>query len=211
MQSVWGKLVEMEPQDHLGYSNDYRPDLTARGLGAGGKRLVGDVKFKDPLSSNPEDIKRRGCFVGFGCTDHRAGHARCHVRPGAAWGEGRRRLSARRWRRLRGAEEGGLQPPAVSRRLGLADAALRDLRWLERARGAFVQQDAGHKVRDKLSKKQYDDEVSWTTRTWSSLMAQRMSVALHMAAAWEIARELSLAGAEDEAALFGGGVADSVA
>ena len=39
------------------------------------------------------------------------------------------------------------------------------------------------KVRDKSSKKQYDDEVSWTTRTWSSLMAQRMSVALHMAAA----------------------------
>ena len=67
------------------------------------------------------------------------------------------------------------------------------------------------KVRDKLSKKQYDDEVSWTTCTWSALMAQRMSVALHMAAAWEIARELSLAGAEDEAALFGGGVADSVA
>ena len=28
---------------------------------------------------------------------------------------------------------------------------------------------------------------------------------------WEIARELSLAGAEDEAALFGGGVADAVA
>ena len=52
----------------------------------------------------------------------------------------------------------------------------------------------------------YDDEVSWTTCTWSALMAQRMSVALHMAAAWEIARELSLAGAEDEAALFGGGV-----
>ena len=41
-----------------------------------------------------------------------------------------------------------------------------------------------------MSKKQYDDEVSWTTRTWSSLMAQRMSVALHMAAEWEIAREL---------------------
>ena len=70
---------------------------------------------------------------------------------------------------------------------------------------------AGQGAGDKLSKKQYDDEVSWTTRTWSSLMAQRMSVALHMAAAWEIARELSLAGAEDEAALFGGGVADSVA
>ena len=33
------------------------------------------------------------------------------------------------------------------------------------------------------------------------MMAQRVSVALHMAAAWEIARELSLAGAEKEAAL----------
>ena len=115
-------------------------------------------------------------------------------------GEGRRQLSARRWRRPCGAEEGGLQPPAVSRRLGLADAALRDLRWLERARGAFVHNKMRDKVRDKLSKKQYDDEVSWTTRTWSSLMAQRMSVALHMAAAWEIARELSLAGAEDRPA-----------
>ena len=53
-ESVWGKLVEMEPQDHLGYSNDYRPDLTARGVGAaGGKRLVGDVKFKDPLRLLP--------------------------------------------------------------------------------------------------------------------------------------------------------------
>ena len=41
--------------------------------------------------------------------------------------------------------------------------------------------------------------------------AAQRSVALHMAAAWEIARELSLTGAEDEAALFGGGVADSVA
>ena len=41
MQSVWGKLVEMEPQDHLGYSNDYRPDLTARGLGAGAGQAAG--------------------------------------------------------------------------------------------------------------------------------------------------------------------------
>ena len=50
------------------YSNDYRPDVTAPGLGRSGKRLIGDVKFKDPLSSNPEDVERRGCFVGFGCT-----------------------------------------------------------------------------------------------------------------------------------------------
>ena len=58
------------------------------------------------------------------------------------------------------------------------------------------------KVQNKLSKKQYEDEVSWSTRTWTSLMAQRLSVALHLAAAWEIAVELKVEGAEDEAALF---------
>ena len=68
MQGVWGTLVEMEPQDHLGYSNDYRPDVSGRGLGKARTRLIGDVKFKDPLSSNVEDIGRRGAFVGFGNT-----------------------------------------------------------------------------------------------------------------------------------------------
>ena len=59
------------------------------------------------------------------------------------------------------------------------------------------------KVQNKLSKKQYEDEVSWSTRTWTALMAQRLSVALHLAAAWEIAVELKMeGGAEDEAALF---------
>ena len=64
------------------------------------------------------------------------------------------------------------------------------------------------KVQNKLSKKQYmymymyEDEVTWSTRTWLALMAQRMSVVLHLAAAWEIAVELKVPGVEDEAALF---------
>ena len=58
------------------------------------------------------------------------------------------------------------------------------------------------KVQNKLTKKQYEDEVTWSTRTWLALMAQRMSVALHLAAAWEIAVELKVPGVEDEAALF---------
>ena len=49
-----------------------------------------------------------------------------------------------------------------------------------------------------------EDEVTWSTRTWQALMAQRMSVSLHLAVAWEIAVELKGVGAEeDEAALFG--------
>ena len=64
-------------------------------------------------------------------------------------------------------------------------------------------------MQNKLTKKQYEDEVSWSTRTWHALMAQRMSVALHLAAAWEIAVELKVPGAEDEAALVGAAASDA--
>ena len=47
------------------------------------------------------------------------------------------------------------------------------------------------KVRNKLSKRQHEDEASWSTRSWLSLRAQRMSVALQLAAAEEIATELT--------------------
>jgi hypothetical protein len=40
MQGVWDTLVEMEPQDHLGYSNDYRPDISGQGLGKARTRLI---------------------------------------------------------------------------------------------------------------------------------------------------------------------------
>ena len=69
MRSVWGMPVDMEPRDHLGYSNDYRPHVSVAGAGRSRSRLVGDVKFKDPLSSNPEDVGQRGAFVGFGNTE----------------------------------------------------------------------------------------------------------------------------------------------
>ena len=82
---------------------------------------------------------------------------------------------------------------------------MHSLRRLECAGDGAVQEDARQlKVQSKLTKKQYEDEVSWSTRTWTALMAQRLSVALHLAAAWEIAVELKGVGAEeDEAALFG--------
>ena len=40
MQGVWDTLVEMEPQDHLRYSNDYRPDISGQGLGKARTRLI---------------------------------------------------------------------------------------------------------------------------------------------------------------------------
>ena len=63
MQGVWGTLVEMEPQDHLGYSNDYRPDVTGRGLGKARTRLIGDVGR------------------GGGCHSHAVARARVVARP----------------------------------------------------------------------------------------------------------------------------------
>ena len=55
------------------------------------------------------------------------------------------------------------------------------------------------KVRNKLTKRQYENEVSWSTSTWLALQSQRLSVAVHIASAWEIATELQLAGGGGEA------------
>jgi len=50
-----------------------------------------------------------------------------------------------------------------------------------------------------LTKRQYENEVSWSTSTWLALQAQRLSVAVHIASAWEIATEMQLAGGGGEA------------
>ena len=55
------------------------------------------------------------------------------------------------------------------------------------------------KVRNKLTKRQYENEVSWSTSTWLALQAQRLSVAVYIASAWEIATEMQLAGGGGEA------------
>ena len=46
-------------------------------------------------------------------------------------------------------------------------------------------------VGNKLSAQQYD-EASWSTRSWLALQTQRLSVALHLALAWEVGCELGL-------------------
>ena len=141
MQGVWGTLVEMEPQDHLGYSNDYRRDVSGRGLGEARARGLSATSSssKDPLSSNVEDIGRRGAFVGFGniAPGTRAdvfGLAQRGVKgtyrhlKGTVAAGGSGNFFAPHRRRLRRVQEAGLRPRAVALGHGLADAALRDLR-----------------------------------------------------------------------------------
>ena len=202
MQSVWGTLVEMEPQDHLGYSNDYRPDVSGRGLGKARTRLIGDVKFKDPLSSNVEDIGRRGAFVGFGNTapptraDIFGLEQRGVKGTVAAGGSGNFCPST-------GTGYVAYKKPDYAHALSRSDTDLLMLLfetyggWSEPVVRLFRRMQ--DKVRNKLTKRQYENEVSWTTSTWLALQSQRLSVAVHIASAWEIATEMQLAGGGGEA------------
>ena len=52
---------------------------------------------------------------------------------------------------------------------------------------------AADQVGNTLSRSQHLDEASWSTRTWTTLQCQRISIALHTACAWEIQEELTLA------------------
>ena len=64
-------------------------------------------------------------------------------------------------------------------------------------------------VNNKLSAQQYE-EATWSTRSWLSFQTQRLSVALHLALAFEIGYELGLGvclGSDVRGAVGGGGAA----
>ena len=198
MRSVWGMLVEVEPRDHLGYSNDYRPDVSVAGAGRSRSRLVGDVKFKDSLSSNPEDVGQRGAFVGLGNTEPGTSADVFGLEQRGAVGDGDFRPS----------DGGGYvayKKADYAHALSRSDTDVQMYLfetfggWCNAAKRLFHQMK--DKVRNKLSKRQHEDEASWSTRSWLSLQAQRMSVALQLAAAEEIATELRLAAASEDAAV----------
>ena len=65
LREAWGSIVEMEPTSHLPYSDNYRPDVT---LNIPSRRIIGELKLVDPLSSNATRVERRGAFVPYGNT-----------------------------------------------------------------------------------------------------------------------------------------------
>ena len=74
--------------------------------------------------------------------------------------------------------------------------ALKSRVWI-RGRG-FARRPSNHRwlrladdVANKLSARQHD-EATWSTRSWLAFQSQRLSVALHLALAWEIGAELGL-------------------
>ena len=50
---------------------------------------------------------------------------------------------------------------------------------------------AANVLQNKLTRAQYLDEVTWTTKNWLGLQKQRISVVLHTAIAEQIVNELA--------------------
>ena len=53
---------------------------------------------------------------------------------------------------------------------------------------------AANVLQNKLTRAQYLDEVTWTTKSWLGLQKQRISVVLHTAIAEQVVNELACGG-----------------
>ena len=120
-------------------------------------------KLLDSLSSNPEDVGHVGAHVGFGNTQPDI------------------EAQVRRDYELALTKGCEVQCLLFETFGGFSAAVVR-----------LIGKAAAHRG-NKLSHSQHLDEASWSTRTWTSLQCQRLSVALHTACAWEIQEELSRA------------------
>ena len=60
---------------------------------------------------------------------------------------------------------------------------------------AAVDPHSGGKFPASFGEAVGENEVYWSTSTWLALQAQRLSVAVHIASAWEITTAMQLAGA----------------
>ncbi|EOD27495.1 hypothetical protein EMIHUDRAFT_235709 [Emiliania huxleyi CCMP1516] len=195
MRSVWGMLVEVEPRDHTSATlTTTGPTSRWRALAA--RAHASSATSKDPLSSNPEDVGQRGAFVGLGNTEPGTSADVFGLEQRGAVGDGDFRPS----------DGGGYvayKKADYAHALSRSDTDVQMYLfetfggWCNAVKRLFYQMK--DKVRNKLSKRQHEDEASWSTRSWLSLQAQRMSVALQLAAAEEIATELRLAAASEDA------------
>ena len=149
--------MDINPREHLGYSNDYRPDVSVAGAGRSRSRLVGDVKFKDSLSSNPEDVGQRGAFVGLGNTEPGTSADVFGLEQRGAVGDGDFRPS----------DGGGYvayKKADYAHALSRSDTDVQMYLfetfggWCNAVKRLFYQMK--DKVRNKLSKRQHEDEAT---------------------------------------------------
>ena len=179
----------------------YRPDVSVAGAGRSRSRLVGDVKFKDPLSSNP---RRTSASEALSSASATPSPARVQTSPFGL--EQRGAVGDGDFRPSDGGGYVAYKKADYAHALSRSDTDVQMYLfetfggWCDAVKRLFYQMN--DKVRNKLSKRQHEDEATWSTRSWLSLQAQRMSVTLQLAAADEIrATELRLAAVSEDAAV----------
>ena len=189
VKSVYGGLAQREPVDYRDYS-DKRPDFSVRGAGKGGELLAGELKFTSPVGSDGVP-GLRGAAVAFGNTEPPV-----------------RKLT--HGLRERGHPSDGSFNPRTGR--GYVAAVEGEYHRAEHVHGVDVRcllfevfggwcpttvaffAELAEQRQNKLRKDEFD-VTTWAARTWLSFAAQKVSVALHVAAAYEVVHALGLSAA----------------
>ena len=188
LRRVYGGQARREPGDYYGYS-DHRPDVA---LLVEGTLTALDLKMYNPIGSQPADAGERGGFVAFGNTAEAANARVLGRRERGREGDGA-------FNRRTG--EGHVAPVTGDYERAL-QAGVRCVPMLVETFGGFgpglmaVLRQADDWRQGRLVSSEYD-ETTWAARNYMAFAAQRISVAVHIAAAQEIAEALGLSVAAD--------------
>ena len=188
LRRVYGGQARREPADYQGWS-DYRPDIT---LMVEGSLTAFDLKVYDPVGSDATKIQERGAYVGFGNTKEGA--------DGRVLGRcGRGRKGDGVFNRRTGV---GYVAPVPSDYARALSNGVRCVPMLVETFGGFgeglvgVLERASEWRQGRLTASEYD-ETTWAARKFIPFAAQRISVAVHLSLAQEVAEALGLAVACD--------------
>ena len=188
LKRVYGAAVKREPTSYRDYS-DHRPDITL----ALSDFFAMDVKMFDPLGSTEGDVQLRAGHVAFGGTEEEARRIvhgvpeRGCATQGACFnrrtGQGHVAAHAGDYAR---AKRSGVEPVCLLvETFGGMGPELRK-----------VLEAAVEYRLNKLTSSEYD-ETTWAARNYRTFVKQRISVAIHLAAAQEIAHALDISVATD--------------
>ena len=188
MRRVYGGAAAREPQNYAGYS-DHRPDIT---LSLEGSLTAYDVKVFDPIGSQPADAGERGAYLAFGNTIERCRDVVLGRRGRGARGDGA-------YRRRTGV---GYVAPVAGDYARAQASGVTVVPLLVETFGGFGPGlvDALRKMaawrQSRLESAEYD-EATWATRTFMPFVCQRISVAIQLAMAQQIAEAMRMSVAAD--------------
>ena len=186
LRRVYGGQARREPDNYYGYSN-HRPDIA---LLVEGNLTALDLKVFDPLGSEPAKADERGAYVAFGNTEE-AANARVLGRL--------ERVGDGRYNRRTGVGPVAAVTSDYERAL---QAGVRCVPMLVETFGGFgpglmgVLRQADDWRQGRLVSSEYD-ETTWAARSYMAFVTQRISVAIHISLAQEIAEALGLSVAAD--------------